>query len=146
MQFLKSRFSWKDVSLYFACLTFLLLIVAVIVYPLTAANEFNPNISVQLIVMLIVAAVVEVASIFLPFKELRAVGFFLVLYDTIIYAGTQGNYLANLLVSIDGSKPSASLIGMLIILVVSIVASLLSFILLREKKASKQPEAAKEGE
>ena len=146
MQFLKSRFSLKDVSLYFACLAIVLLIAGAIVYPLTGANEFNPVISGQVIAMLLVAAAVELVSIFVPFKEVRAVAFFLVLYDLIIYAGTQGNYLANLLTGIDGHSPSASLILMLVFLVVSLISSLVSMITLREKKAVKAAEPANEGE
>lgn len=146
MQFLKSRFSVKDISLYLACLAIVLLIAAAIVYPLTAANEFNQNISTQLIVMLIVAAVVELASIFFPWKEVRVIGFALILYDLVIYAGTQGNYLANLLVGIDEHTASFSLISMFIFLGVALLSALLSFILLKEKKAEKPAETVKEGE
>ena len=146
MEFLKSRFNPKDPALWTACIAILVGIVATIVYPLTAANEFNPNISSHLIVMLIVAIVVELASIFIRLKEIKIVAFCLFLYDLIIYGGTQGNYLANLLVSIDGSTPSASLIGMIICLALTLVASLLSFILLREKKKAPKPSVAKEGE
>ena len=138
MQFLKSRLSLRDVSMWLGCLAAILGIVSAIVYPLTAANEFNLEISVQLVVMLVVAAVVELASLIFRFKEVRAIAFFLFVYDLIIYGGTQGNYLANLLVSIDNHTPSASLVSMFTFLIVAVLASLLSMILLKEKK----PEAA----
>ncbi|MBO5529544.1 MAG: hypothetical protein J6A47_09610 [Bacilli bacterium] len=135
MNFVKSRFRLKDVSLYFACATILLFIAAAIIYPLTGANEFNPVISSQLVAMLYVGAGVEVVSLFASYKEVRAIGFFLALYDLIIYAGTQGNYIANLLRAIDNHAPSASLISMIIVLVAALLCSLVSVITLSEKKA-----------
>ena len=84
----------------------------------------------------IVGMAVELASLFFPWKEVRIVGFLLVLYDLIIYAGTQGNYLANLLLGIDEHTASGSLISMILFLGIALLASLLSFILLKEKKSS----------
>ncbi len=144
MNFLKSRFRWKDASLYLGCAAILLFIASAIVYPLTGVNEFNPTISTQVVVMLYVAALAELISLFLPIKEVRAIAFFLALYDLILYAGTQGNYLANLIVAIDNHAPSASLVSMLIMLVAAALCTLVSFIALREKKAEQT--AAPKGE
>ena len=144
MNFLKSRFRWKDASLYLGCAAIILFIASAIVYPLTGVNEFNPTISTQVVVMLYVVALVELISLFLPIKEVRAIAFFLALYDLILYAGTQGNYLANLIVAIDNHAPSASLVSMLIMLVAAVLCTLVSFIVLREKKAEQT--AAPEGE
>lgn len=143
MNFIKSRFRLKDASLYPACVAIILFVVAAIVYPLTAANEFNPVISGQLIAMLYVASMVELLSLFVPFKEVRAVGFFLALYNLIIYAGTQGNYLANLLRAIDNHAPSASLVSMIIMLVLALLCTLASVVTLTEKKAGSAMPAPK---
>ena len=145
MEFIASRFNPKDPALWMACLAILAGIAAAVIYPLTAANEFNPNISSHLILMLVLAVLAEAASVFFRFKEVKVIAFCLFLYDLVVYGGTQGNYLANLLRQIDGSKPSGSLIGMIACLAVSLLASLLSFILLKEAKAGEKA-PKKEGE
>jgi len=147
MEFLKSRFNPRDPSLYALCVAIVCGIAAAILYPLTGTNEFNENISTQLVVMNIVAIVVAIAAIFFRFKEVRAAAFFLFFYDLIIYAGTQGNYIANILTAIDGSSASPSLIITIVVYVVAMAASIASMILLREAPAKKAAvEAAPKGE
>ena len=114
-------------------LTAVLGIVASIVYATTAANEFNPDISPAVIVLFLIVAAVELVSIFLSYKELRAVGICLALAGLVVYAGTQGNYLANILTAIDGSSASPSLIGMFVLSGLILIGSIASFVLLRER-------------
>lgn len=104
-----------------------------IIYPATAANVFNPDISVSLVVLFAVSAVLSFANVFLRLKEGRLIAFVLSLLCLIYYIGTQTNYVANIIIGIDGTLPSFSLIMMADIVFFGLVASLLSFILLREK-------------
>ena len=148
MNFLKSRFRLNNISMWFGIVAIVIGIALTILYPLavqndTAAIEFNPNLEVKLVVMLILATVVEFISLFLDLKEIKAIAFFLFLYDFITYAGTQGNYLANIFTAIDGSTFSSYLIAHFVLFGVVLLTSLLSMILLKETGFKKQVAAPK---
>ena len=111
-------------------------LVAGIVYAVSGGNEFNPDISILVVVLYSLSAAVSLLSLFIRLRELKAIAFFLALAGLLFYVGTQANYLANIFTAIDGSSASASLIIVMVCSVLALIAGIVGFAAYREKKSA----------
>ena len=118
--------------------------VGLIVYSQTGVNDFNEKLSTPVLVFAIVAVVFGAILLFLKafvldrllrgsFEILPWVNYLFALLGLVYYIGSQVNYLANVLVSIDGNSISAAFVITLCMLLLSSVAFLVAGILVKKK-------------
>lgn len=85
-------------------------ILSIIFYAVFGVSEYNPDLLVVPFVMSGLVIMIDIASLILGWKLMKQISFLLSLYALIAYFGSQVNYIANVLVSIDGSTFSVSFV------------------------------------
>lgn len=96
-----------------------------ILYPKNGTNEFVVELSTSLIALIWATFALALLSLVIEVKLLRSCVYLLSLYALIAFIGTQGNYLANVLVSIDGNSFSS---GFIVTVVFAALASISAFV------------------
>jgi len=117
-----------------------------ILYPLNGTNEFVVSLSSSLIAISWISFALALLSLVFEFRLLRGCVYLLTLYSLIAFIGTQANYLANVLVSIDGNSFSGDFIFVLFFGLIGFLTSLISLFftptksLLKKRKSNKEEE------
>lgn len=130
---MKGFFRSKPVCFYIETASALFSVLAVILYICLGKNEFNKELSLLAIVPVLIAALLQIITLFFSFQPLNDIAFLLILYSFISYIGSQANYIANVFTSIDGSKFSAAFILTALLFLLSLIASLVSVFLPKSK-------------
>lgn len=130
---MKSFFRSKSACFYIEALGILLGILAVILYISFGKNVFNRELSLLAILPAIIGFVLGTITLFIDVQPLNDISFLLILYGFISYIGSQVNYIANVFTSIDGSSFSVPFILTMLFFLLSLVASLISIFLPKEK-------------
>ncbi len=106
---------------------------ALVLYAVTGVNEFAPDYDVILFVTTSIALVLSAFSRFKEWKLIREFAYLFALFSFVCYIGTQVNYLANLLVAIDGSSLSMGFLFCLLSFFLAFLADLISVFLTKKE-------------
>lgn len=103
-------FKKQSLSFYFLIGSILSLILQIIFYATSGINRFAVSYNSLVFIMSSIAIALGVVSIIFKHILIEEVMFLFTLYSFIAFIGSQANYLANLLVSIDDSTISAGFV------------------------------------
>ncbi len=129
MDKLAKFFKGRTKGFYFVAFGFVFSLIALILYALTGVNEFAPKYSTSLFVATSLALVLSLFSRVREWKLVREFAYLFALYSFICYIGTQVNYVANLLVAIDGSSLSLGFVFSVVFFFLAFLADLISVFL-----------------
>ncbi len=132
---LKSLVQGRILSLSFLLFGFLCGIIVLVVYCLTGTNDFVTQLSPLVIAFLAVGAILCLPPLFLRNERFFLfLPFLCYLFAFFEFIVVQVNYIANVLVSIDGNTFSASFILTIVFFLLAILSGIVSFSLFRERK------------
>lgn len=129
------QFLWpKGLSDIFLLIALITTIAGLIGYVLTGITIFQTKLYNSVIVSLSVLLVLEILFLVFNSKMGKYACFVLSIYSLISYIGSQATYLANILVSIDGSTFSAGFILTILALILTFATTLVSAILAKDEQ------------
>ena len=129
MDKLAKFFKERTKGFYFVALGFVFSLISLVLYALTGVNEFAPKYSVVLFVTTACSLALSLFSRIREWKLVREFAYLFAPYSFICYIGTQVNYVANLLVAIDGSSFSMGFLFSVIFFFLAFLADLISVFL-----------------
>lgn len=138
MKAITSFFKNRKGNYYLIIASFLLALCGLIVYIKTGTNDFSLKINTTVIVSCIIGLVFCFIPIIInKFRILYFFPWFCFFFAFLNFITSQVNYIANVLVSIDGSSLSAGFLATAILLLLSAICSLISGCLTKENSVLK---------
>ena len=139
-------------SSIFLIIGFIVEVIAICFYFFTGVNDFNISLSIEVIVFGVISIVFGAFVLFMKvlsideYKNIKkyldvvvTINYVLALFAFMYYLISQVNYLANVIVSIDGTKVSFEFIFTILLLVLAFCFNITSAVLLRrESKEEKE--------
>lgn len=123
----------KGLGDIFMAAALLLAIVGLILYCLTGATIFNPNLNSKVIASLGVAVGLSILFLVFSTKMGRYLVYLLLLFAFIEFINSQVTYIANVFVAIDGSTFSASFVGTFLSILLAAILAFVSGILTKDE-------------
>ena len=123
-EFLKAR----GIGTYVTLLAVIFTVAAALSYQENGVTEFSPSLDAAVVTACGVAAALFLLSLILNVKPIRYAGYLAALYAFMKYIATQVTYLANVLVSIDGTTISGGMKKTLFFFAAAILCGLIGAI------------------
>lgn len=123
----------KGISLYFGVAALLCAVVGLILYIATGKTVFTPKLNGAVIALLLVGIALNAATLVYDLKLMKYAGYLVYLFSFLQYVRIEVSYIANVFVSIDGTKFTAAFIFTFLLILVATVVSLISAILKRDR-------------
>jgi len=139
MKTIKNFFLSKKINFYLLLISFLLGLSGLIVYLKTGTNSFVLKLDNTVIISCIIGLIICFLPMFIfKIRILYFLPWFCFFFAFLNFITSQVNYLANVLVNIDGSSLSAGFLATVILILLSSVCSLVSGCLTKEITNSKE--------
>lgn len=132
----------KKKSIYFLFVIVVLDIVALILYYNFGTSVFIPDLSSDVITLLIVGMVLGIAIAFVPFKLAYVALYAIQLFACFEYLASQATFIANVFTAIDGTTFPAAFYVIIICTLGGAVLSLVGMALLKEPQRKNKNAAA----
>lgn len=123
----------RGVSFYLSLVALVCAVAALILYITTGVTVFNPKLDGAVIALLAVGIAISVASVVFEYKLIKYVAFIIYLSAWFQYLIIEITYIANIFVSIDGTKFTPAFILTFALMLVMTIVSLVAAILLRDE-------------
>ena len=125
----------RKVNFYLYILAFIFAIVSIILYVNSGVNEFSTSLNSLSLAFTILGIISFVPLLFIKkVKIIYYLPYLFLLFGFLEYLVSQARYIANILVSIDGTTFSSAFITTVVMYLISIVLSLVAALLTKEEK------------
>lgn len=136
MNTLKTMLKERGISFYFMIASFVFALVTWILYAVTGANEFTPELSGKVLALLIVFTLLTVAVSVVEVKLAKYATYIFGFWAWLEFIIWNANYLANVFTAIDGESFSAEFILTVVFGALAWIAALVSAILQKQDLGS----------
>ena len=132
----KSFLQGRGAGYYLALPALILGVLAYVLYAKNGITEFNPSLSQKAVAAAFAGAGLCAVSLVYERRPVKYLAYLAYLYAFLAFLNSQITYIANVFVSIDGSKFSAGFILTALSFLLAMVLALVSAILTKDRRAA----------
>ncbi len=137
-------FKTKKIGYYFLLPAFVSALAGLVLYLRTGVTIFTPTLSDSVIISLAIGLFLNAVLFVFEIKTLKYGLYLLFLYSCLSFLASQATYIANVLVSIDGTTFSSSFIAEALLLALAWIFALISAILMPYRTFGSRKSSQKE--